>query len=377
MTFDDFKQQVSGQTTTAVAPSAIEIHKNVPIYDGAMVRDAAGSKASRAKILLEWANIFLNGPGVLAIRGAMQDLQVVDRATQVFEHLIDLEKNQQAGGGDHFAKPGSNDRVWNAVEKHCMADPVNFASYYASDGLAMAAEAWLGPAYQMTAQVNRVNPGGTAQVPHRDYHLGFMTAAQIDQYPDHIHQTSAQLTLQGAVAHCDMPLETGPTHLLPFSQKFEDGYRRFGDKEFQDYFAENFVQLPLQKGDALFFNPALMHGAGNNTSKDIFRMANLLQISSAFGIAMENLDRTAMCKKVFPVLKEALKNGTLSDRELENVIGSTAFGYPFPTNLDTDPPSGGLAPKTQSQRLKDALTNNLSEAELSAELDAYNQMRLS
>ena len=29
--------------------------------------------------------------------------------------------------------------------------------------------------YQMTAQVNRVNPGGAAQTAHRDYHLGFMS----------------------------------------------------------------------------------------------------------------------------------------------------------------------------------------------------------
>ena len=51
----------------------------------------------------------------------------------------------------------------------------------------MAAEAWLGPAYQMTAQINRVNPGGAAQNPHRDYHLGFMTVAQAAAFPAHTH----------------------------------------------------------------------------------------------------------------------------------------------------------------------------------------------
>ena len=53
------------------------------------------------------------------------------------------------------------------------------------------------------------------------------------------------------------------------------------------YFAEHHVQLPLRKGDAVFFNPALYHGAGANISTDIRRMANLLQISSPFGRAME------------------------------------------------------------------------------------------
>ena len=45
-----------------------------------------------------------------------------------------------------------------------------------------------------------VNPGGAAQKPHRDYHLGFMTVAVAEQYPAHVHHLSAALTLQGAVA---------------------------------------------------------------------------------------------------------------------------------------------------------------------------------
>ena len=51
------------------------------------------------------------------------------------------------------------------------------------------------------------------------------------------------------------------------------------------------MQLPLPKGDAAFFNPALFHGAGTNVSRDIQRVANLLQVSSAFGRAMETVDR--------------------------------------------------------------------------------------
>ena len=72
-------------------------------------------------------------------------------------------------------------------------------------------QAWLGPRYQVTSQVNVVNPGGAAQVPHRDYHLGFVDVDQLAAYPAHMHRMSAALTLQGAVAHCDMPLESGPT----------------------------------------------------------------------------------------------------------------------------------------------------------------------
>ena len=55
--------------------------------------------------------------------------------------------------------------------------PQVFAEYYANDALAIVCQAWLGPRYQVTSQVNVVNPGGTQQVPHRDYHLGFVARA--------------------------------------------------------------------------------------------------------------------------------------------------------------------------------------------------------
>ena len=38
-----------------------------------------------------------------------------------------------------------------------------------------------------------------------------------------------------------------------------------------ELFERRHVQLPLEAGDAVFFNPALYHGAGTNTSADIRR----------------------------------------------------------------------------------------------------------
>ncbi|MEY2992603.1 MAG: hypothetical protein RI946_1997, partial [Pseudomonadota bacterium] len=47
-----------------------------------------------------------------------------------------------------------------------------------------------------------------------------------------------------------------------------------------------------------------------------------------------------------------------------------AEGYAFPTNLDTDPPIGGNAPKSQADILRDAVNEGWSDAKLQAELDA-------
>lgn len=118
------------------------------------------------------------------------------------------------------------------------------------------------------------------------------------------------------------------------------------------------MQLALQKGDAVFFNPAVMHAAGANTSRDIYRLANLLQISSAFGRAMEAVDRVAMALAVYPVLLEAVNDGTHSATEVDCVVAATAEGYAFPTNLDADPPVDGLAPDSQATLMRSALRDH-------------------
>ena len=41
------------------------------------------------------------------------------------------------------------------------------------------------------------------------------------EYPTHVHLLSPVLTLQGAVAHSDMPVESGPTMYLPYSHQYD------------------------------------------------------------------------------------------------------------------------------------------------------------
>jgi ectoine hydroxylase-related dioxygenase (phytanoyl-CoA dioxygenase family) len=332
-------------------PFAASSEKNVLIYDGDSVRAAASDTAQRKALLAEWAEALATGPGVIVLKRAETDHVMIDRASDIFRAIIAEQHRTNSGGGDHFAKPGANDRIWNSLEKHCIADPENFAAYYGNEILALISEAWLGPYYQMTAQLNVVNPGGAAQSAHRDYHLGFQSAKDIERYPRHVQLFSPMLTLQGAIAHVDAPMETGPTLLLPFSQQYDAGYMAMGRPEFQTFFNANHVQLPLEKGDMLFFSPALLHAAGTNRSKDVKRMVNLFQVSSAYGRAMESVDRLAMCKALYP----ALANSKLTAPQVSAAIASCAEGYSFPTNLDRDPPLGGLAPKSQSALFHEAL----------------------
>jgi ectoine hydroxylase-related dioxygenase (phytanoyl-CoA dioxygenase family) len=160
---------------------------------------------------------------------------------------------------------------------------------------------------------------------------------------------------------------------LPFSQLFPEGYMAYRRAEFRAFFEAHAVQLPLAKGDALFFNPALFHAAGENRSADIQRMANLLQVSSAFGRAMESVDRLGMSKALYPALRRLRDDGALSGPQVEAAIAAAAEGYSFPTNLDSDPPEGGLAPETQAGLMQRALDEAMAPEALADALDA--QMR--
>jgi ectoine hydroxylase-related dioxygenase (phytanoyl-CoA dioxygenase family) len=365
---EDFRAVVETTTDLADHPYADEVRENVLVY-GSRLRDHITTPEGRRDVQAELARALADGPGIVVFAGAFPDTGVVDRATAVFQAMIDEQKAAGVVGGDHFATPGANDRVWGALDKFAVRDPEAFAAYYDNDVIALVSEAWLGRGYQLTSQVNVVNPGGRAQVAHRDYHLGFMSEEQALAYPAHVHRLSPVMTLQGAVAHCDMPVETGPTMYLPHSQKYAPGYVAFHRPEFTAYFDAHFVQLPLRKGDAVFFNPALFHGAGTNRSADVRRMANLLQVSSAFGRAMESVDRTAMCRALHPVLR-ARKAAGSDERTLRNVVAASAEGYAFPTNLDRDQPMGGLAPETQAELVWRALQEDWSPEVLDAELTA-------
>ncbi|MFF4979006.1 phytanoyl-CoA dioxygenase family protein [Streptomyces sp. NPDC001046] len=364
---DAFRGLVEQATDPSDVPHASAVERNVPVYDCALLE---GDRMVQAELVRALAD----GPGIVVLRGAFPDPGVVDRATAVFEALIAEQRASGTAAGDHFAAPGANDRVWNALEKAALYDAEAFADYYANDVLALVATAWLGPGYQVTSQLNVVNPGGAAQSAHRDYHLGFLTNEKAAAYPAHVHRLSPVLTLQGAVAHCDMPVESGPTMYLPHSQKYEPGYLAWRRPEFRAYFEEHQVQLPLVKGDAVFFNPALFHAAGTNRSSGIRRMANLLQVSSAFGRAMETVDREAVANAVYPVLLRRKAEG--ADRAwLDNVVAASAEGYPFPTDLDSDPPLDGLAPPSQADLVRRALTEEWEPAVLRAELRAAARRR--
>ncbi len=364
---DAFRRHVDRKTVAGDYPLAQDITGNIPVYNAAAVLNAGRRDAVVRAHMTEWSRAFLDGPGIIAIRGGYRDLGLIDAVTREFDALIAEEKAAGTAKGDHFASAGANSRIWNAHEKLCMRAPDLFMRYNANPILRMVSECWLGPKYQITTQVNVVRPGGAAQTVHRDYHMGMNSQAELLDTPAAQHRLSAHLTLQGAVAHSDMPVVSGPTKLLPYSHSFLPGYLAVLRPEFRACFEEHCVQLPLEKGDLLFFNPAVFHAAGQNRTTDVQRYANLMQIGSAYGRSIEIVDRARMVKALYPTLAA---QDALTDAEIDNVVAATAEGYAFPANLDIDQPLSGMVPPSQQDILRQALAEDWTSARLSDEIDA-------
>src|SRR4051812_43982987 len=210
----DFRAVCEQKTELTGYPHATEVVDNVLIYPGDL--------PNTPEIQAELIRALMDGPGVVVFAGAFTH-ETVDRATGVFNEIMEEQKAAGVAGGDHFAKPGANDRGGGALDKHALRDPAAVAAYYENDTPALICPARLGAGYQGAPPVNVGNPGGGPQIAHPDYHPRFMSQEQALRSPAHIHALSPVLTLQGAVAHVDMPVETGPTLYLPHSQKYPAG----------------------------------------------------------------------------------------------------------------------------------------------------------
>jgi hypothetical protein len=70
----------------------------------------------------------------------------------------------------------------------------------------------------------------------------------------------------------------------------------------------------------------------------------------------------------YQIAAKHLNDKTLSFSEIKAAIAATAEGYSFPTNLDNDPPKGGLAPETQQALFIRGLENKMDKVEFESQL---------
>src|SRR5574338_60977 len=101
---EDFRRLVERSTDAAAYPFAKAVQRNVPVYNGDDVRRIARDETARRAVMAEWADVMMNGPGILVFQRAFADPAVVDAATAQFDAMITEQRAGNRNAGDHFAK---------------------------------------------------------------------------------------------------------------------------------------------------------------------------------------------------------------------------------------------------------------------------------
>ena len=351
----DFVEVLADRTDPAHYPHAAAVEQEVLIYD----RD--GLLAAPAE---ELVHALSAGPGIVVIRGAYPDVTVVDATTAVFEELMArAARRGRRARASTSPRSALNERVWNALEKLAVtrARGVRRLLRQRRHRRDRATRGW--------GRTTRSPRRSTSSYPAARRRAATATTTWASCTPRRSRASPSTCSGSPPCSRCrarwrtrDMPVESGPTMYLPHSQKYVPGYLAMNRPEFQAYFEEHHIQLPLRRGDAAFFNPAVFHGAGTNRSADVRRIANLLQISSAFGRAMESVDRARICAAIYPALR--------AHPNPDAAIAASAEGYAFPTNLDRDAAVDGLTPPSQADLVRQALAEGWDEPRFRAALDA-------
>ena len=138
----DLVEVLEQQTRLSDYPHASAVRDQVLVYDARALRGLDDDET--VSLETEIARALRSGPGIVVFAGAFA-AGVVDRATTAFEAMIHAQRASGTASGDHFAKPGANDRVWNALEKLAVAAPDVFVDYYANEVVALAAVAGSDP----------------------------------------------------------------------------------------------------------------------------------------------------------------------------------------------------------------------------------------
>ena len=129
---DAFKALCSQNLDLKDIPHAALINANVPIYDCAALAENIDSDEGRRQIMAEWSKVLMDLSGVIVLRGAYQNTDVIDAASDVFHRIIADEKQTVKSGADHFAASGANDRIWNSLQKLCLNAPDVHVNYFAN-----------------------------------------------------------------------------------------------------------------------------------------------------------------------------------------------------------------------------------------------------
>jgi ectoine hydroxylase-related dioxygenase (phytanoyl-CoA dioxygenase family) len=252
---------------------------------------------------------FLDGSGVLALRGAFAPDQV-DQARRIIMEESDLHASTathfQGGNTDRLALQR---RVWNLLNKGGV-----FVEMVQHPDVVTVCSHLLGSAFKLgSIAANRLLPGGPGQEPHIDY--PYWDFHKRHEFPARMNSSFA-MNLQATILLDDFTADNGATAYLPGSQT------TLSYPEDRNAFDRGMQRMTGSAGDCVIFNGMIHHCAMPNRSGSD-RSGVLIEYLPKFVIQLED--------QINGVSPEVIAAGTPLLRQLISV------DYKFPELLDEAP----------------------------------------
>lgn len=252
---------------------------------------------------------FLDGSGVLALRGAFTPDQV-DEARRI----IMSESDARTATATHFQGENTDQlvlqrRVWNLLNKGDV-----FVDMVQQPNVVTICSHLLGSAFKLgSIAANRLLPGGPGQEPHIDY--PYWDFHKRDEFPARMNSSFA-MNLQATILLDDFTTTNGATAYLPGSQA------TLSYPNDRSTFDQSMERMTGSAGDCVIFNGMIHHCAMPNES-DADRTGVLIEYLPKFVIQLED--------QINGVSPEVVAAGTPLLRQLVGI------DYKFPELLDDAP----------------------------------------
>ena len=278
------------------------------------------------------------------------------------------QRVEGGGAGEHFEPFGVNERVWNALEKLAVTNPAVFVDYYANPVIAKIATAWLGPNYQVTSQVNVVNPGGKAQSGHRDYHLGFLHAETIARFPEHVQRALAGAHAAGRGGAQRHAAGERPDDVPPALAEVRAGLHRDEPAGLPGVLRAAPHPAAVATGGCRVLQPGGLPRRGH---EPLGRLPPHRQpAADLLGVRAGDGERRPAPGSA----PRSTRRCGRRPRRPEHAVAASAEGYAFPTNLDRDAAVDGLTPPSQADLVRQALAEGWDEGKFEEALAANSRL---
>ena len=291
--------------------------------------------------------------------------------TAAFDAIIADERRAGGPAGDHFAKAGANDRVWNALEKLAVRDPETFVDYYANDVLALVSQRLARPGLpgHLAGQRRPTRRAGAGPAPRLPPRLPVERPA-VEQYPTHVHLLSPVLTLQGAVAHSrhagrERPDDV-PAVLPPVRARLP---RLAAARVPRVLRASTTCSCRCARATPCSSTRRCSTAPGPTSPPTSSAWPTCCRSRRPSAGRWRPSTATGSCRAVYPVLLRRAAGAP--DAALAHAVAAAAEGYPFPTNLDLDQPVDGLTPPSQAEIVARRSSSAAPRQRAGEPLDAY------